>query len=183
MGLQWKIDFNLSTRASRIISLMIFRVQTLVIPPYIFRFICIMDQNVSYFLLYTHILISQKINFVKEVRFSQKRSHMYFTILNWSFFSTCTLLQCIETSGVNAHHFSVLNLVEHRFRTSLNESSCVLAHHFTDLKVFDYIYYTSLYWTIWIHIPHFTILTHYWKNVLYFKNSNLLNYKYLTSLY
>ena len=35
-----------------------------------------MDQNVSNFLLYTHILISQKINFVTEVRFSQKRSHI-----------------------------------------------------------------------------------------------------------
>ena len=30
----------------------------------------------SNFLLYTHILISQKINFVTEVRFSQKRSHI-----------------------------------------------------------------------------------------------------------
>ena len=75
-GLPWKIDFNLSTRVSRINSLTIFRVQTLVVPPYIHGFLCIMDQNVSNFLLYTHILISQKINFVTEVRFSQKRSHI-----------------------------------------------------------------------------------------------------------
>ena len=75
-GLPWKIDFNLSTRVSRINPLTIFRVQTLVIPPYILGFLCIMDQNVSNFLLYTHILISQKINFVTEVRFSQKRSHI-----------------------------------------------------------------------------------------------------------
>ena len=75
-GLQSKIDFNLSTRVSRINSLTIFRVQTLVVPPYILGFLCIMDQNVSNFLLYTHILISQKINFVTEVRFSQKRSHI-----------------------------------------------------------------------------------------------------------
>ena len=75
-GLPWKIDFNLSTHVSRINSLTIFRVQTLVVPPYILGFLYIMDQNVNNFLLYTHILISQKINFVTEVRFSQKRSHI-----------------------------------------------------------------------------------------------------------
>ena len=30
----------------------------------------------SNFLLYTYVLISQKINFATEVRFSQKRSHI-----------------------------------------------------------------------------------------------------------
>ena len=47
-----------------------------VVPPYILGFLCIMDQNVINFLLYTRILISQKINFVIEVRFSQKWSQI-----------------------------------------------------------------------------------------------------------
>ena len=43
-----------------------------------------MDQIVSNYLLYTDILISQKINFVTKVRFSQKRSHMCKNILSCS---------------------------------------------------------------------------------------------------
>ena len=61
----------------------------LVVPPYILGFLCIMDQNVSNFLIYTHILISQKINFVTEVRFSQKRSHIY--------------IQCIPVTKCSVH--------------------------------------------------------------------------------
>ena len=63
-------------RVSKINSLTIFRVKTLLVPLYILGFLCIMDQKVSNFLLYAHILIYQKIYFVTLVRFSQRLSHV-----------------------------------------------------------------------------------------------------------
>ena len=72
----------------------------------------------SNFLLYTHILISQKINFVTEVRFSQKRSHIKNRVQTSLFHHVgrvCNYSKCVESVGVNV----LLLYTKNKVQTSL----------------------------------------------------------------
>ena len=72
-----KIEFNLLTQVSQINSLTIFRVQMLVVPPYIRGFWCTMDQNVSNCLLYTHTNISENQFCDRSQVFSETVTYIY----------------------------------------------------------------------------------------------------------